>query len=527
MLSLAEHCGVGKPSLTRIVILVTNPRSARFCRFVATLAVVASTGCGDPGADGAVGDDAPNFETGGETTLARGISIEEIELNQGTRIPIGSAGDWIDGPDRLGFVIASRDSLLRVHYSVVADWEPRDIEARLTLVAPDKTTTVATQVATVEHSSQPEALDGTFWFELRNELGQTEAGTEYRVELWETVPGAGGQFAEGVAVNPSEGPEPIGFEAVAMQIKVVLVPIEYEGTLPDLSDAVQRQLVDNLYEQNPVTEVVWDVHPPVVYDDNLSSLASLLPVMSQLRSAEAVEPNVYYHAFVDVGAQSLGGVFGISDSASDEQADAASRVSATVLWSVKPATAADTFTHETGHAQGLAHVECPDTNAAEPDVGYPHPDGRIGAWGFGVRRKLVYDPAEAFDYMSYCSPTWVSDWTWNKTYARIRTLTAWDSEGTTSPRPTGTLLIRSGRSRARVAVVDGARLDSTRRTSPAKTGSSSRSRARSSRGGGRSTCSATVRPSGSKSRSRPSSSGSPRSPASARIRSATSIRAPS
>ena len=37
--------------------------------------------------------------------------------------------------------------------------------------------------------------------------------------------------------------------------------------------------------------------------------------------------------------------------------------------------------------------------------------------------------------MTYCGNAWVSDWTWNKTYNRIRTLTAWDYEGGASPTP--------------------------------------------------------------------------------------------
>lgn len=35
--------------------------------------------------------------------------------------------------------------------------------------------------------------------------------------------------------------------------------------------------------------------------------------------------------------------------------------------------------------------------------------------------------SEHTDYMSYCSPTWVSDWQWNATFNRIRTLSSWDA----------------------------------------------------------------------------------------------------
>jgi hypothetical protein len=377
-----------------------------------------------------------------ELTPARGISIDEIEVNQGTRIPIGYGGDWLDGTERLGYLIASRDSLMRIHYSVDENWEPREIEARLTLGFPDGTSKSLTHLKMVEESSQPYSLEGTFWFGLVADEGQTVAGTTYQVELWETVPGAGADLEEGLNINPADAPQLIGFESITMQIKTLLVPIEYNGVVPNLTDEIQQQVVNNLYEQNPTTEILWDVHSPVPYDSQLTDLGNLLPVMSQLRAAEGADPNLYYHALVDVGSVSVGGVLGISNLASDNKADSGSRVSATVLWSANPAVGADTFTHETGHAQGLAHVYCPNGNAAGPDPAYPHENGRIGNWGFGIRRFLMYDPDDAFDYMSYCGPSWVSDWTWNKTYQRIKTLTSWDFESNAGTgQPPKTLLI--------------------------------------------------------------------------------------
>ncbi|HLT39976.1 MAG TPA: hypothetical protein VK034_27035, partial [Enhygromyxa sp.] len=87
--------------------------------------------------------------------------------------------------------------------------------------------------------------------------------------------------------------------------------------------------------------------------------------------------------------------------------------------------------HEIGHNQGLSHVYCPQaaTEAAGPDPNYPHEGGKIGVYGFGIRNFRLYTPTAAHDYMTYCGNAWVSDWTWNKTYQRIKTLTSWDYEG--------------------------------------------------------------------------------------------------
>jgi hypothetical protein len=361
-----------------------------------------------------------------ELTPARGISILEVEINQGTRIPVGVGGDWVGPEDRLGYLIASRDSLMRVHYTVEEGWVPREIEARLTLNFPDGTSTELSDTRLVEYDSSPKNFNGPFRFGLVADAGQTIAGTEYHLELWEAGAGAGADMPEGEWQNPAVGSRLIGFEAVPMQIKSLLVPITYQGGTANLDEETTNTVQDNLYEQNPATEILYDVHPPLPYDGQLNNLGDLLPVMASLRTQEGAEPNVYYHALVDIGSQSLGGVLGISYVANDTKGDAASRVSATVLWTPDPTIAADTYTHETGHAQGLQHIECPNADSASPDPAYPYANGRIGNWGFGIRRFLMYDPDDAYDYMSYCSPSWVSDWTWNKVYRRIKTLTSWD-----------------------------------------------------------------------------------------------------
>jgi hypothetical protein len=376
-----------------------------------------SAGCGvnaDESALDQTGDTQDTQEF--VATPARGISILEVEMNQGTRIPIGVGGEWIAEVDRLSGLIASRDSLLRIHYTVDASWVPREIEARLTLDFPDGSSESFTDVRMVEGDSSREDIDSAFYFELIADEGQTVAGTRYSIELWERSPG-GESLPDGDWANPAAGAAPLGFQPQPMQIKTVLVPITYQDTTVTLDEAVTQQLLDNLYEQNPATEIIYAIHEPVPYDGQLIDLANLLPIIAELRSSENADPNVYYHAFIDVGGSSIAGLFGISYIANDTEGDA------------NPTLAVETFTHETGHAQGLAHVECPTVAAAEPDGAYPYADGRIGNWGFGIREFMMYDPEDAYDYMSYCGPSWVSDWTWNKVAQRVQTLTAWDFEG--------------------------------------------------------------------------------------------------
>lgn len=401
--------------------------------------LLAIAGCGveadSAGFDPNGGDTQDTQEV--EPTPARGISILEIEINQGTRVAIGVGGDWIAESERSGSLIASRDSLMRIHYAVEPGWVPREIEARLTLELPDGERKTFDDLRMIEGDSSRENFHGPFYFGLAAEFGETVAGTRYVVELWETEPG-GEALPERDWANPTAGPQPIGFEPTPMQIKTVLVPITYQDTTANLDEPTTQLIVESLYEQSPTSEILYDVHDPVPYESQLIDLVNLLPVMAELRSSENADPNAYYHAFIEVGSSSLAGLHGISYIANDSEGDANSRVSATVLWSPNPSFAADTYTHETGHAQGLLHVECPTENAVEPDPLYPYADGRIGNWGFGIRQLVIYDPDGVYDYMSYCGPSWVSDWTWNKVFERVRTLTAWDFEGQGTPGTSGT-----------------------------------------------------------------------------------------
>lgn len=223
-----------------------------------------------------------------------------------------------------------------------------------------------------------------------------------------------------------------------MQMKVVLVPIHYTGNgndrLPELSEANVKTLIDSLYEENPVQEIQYQVRGEIGYDKPMVNLGALLPIMSAVKSKDGADPNIYYHAFIDIGCPVVGcgayGVAGIAQMAGSGENASLARVAASVWWEDKDGSVkrtADTFVHEVGHNQGLAHVACPGVNAAGPDPNYPYENGKIGQWGFGIRSFTLHNPTATHDYMSYCGNAWGSDWTFLKTYDRIRKLTSWDT----------------------------------------------------------------------------------------------------
>ncbi len=67
-----------------------------------------------------------------------------------------------------------------------------------------------------------------------------------------------------------------------------------------------------------------------------------------------------------------------------------------------------TIAHELGHNLNLGHAPC--GTPGFPDRRYPYPDGSIGAWGYDFQDGGAVVPTSHKDLMSYCGPTWISDY---------------------------------------------------------------------------------------------------------------------
>jgi len=75
-----------------------------------------------------------------------------------------------------------------------------------------------------------------------------------------------------------------------------------------------------------------------------------------------------------------------------------------------------TFLHEKGHNFGRPHTPC----GVSGDSAYPHAGGTLGTvWGYDQRSGNFFDPAGTKDLMSYCSPSWVSDWTYDQVHSYL------------------------------------------------------------------------------------------------------------
>jgi hypothetical protein len=372
-------------------------------------------------------------DTGGnfDPVPARGISILTVEANQGIGTPIGVEDQWVSGAQRNARLVKDRDTLIRIHHQLDAAWTPREIEARLTITKPGAEPLVYTQRKEIVSDTIETDIEGGFFFGLVADEGEAAPGTQYQVSLWEVEPG-GEAFAEQFNINPASGSADVGFESTEMEMNVMFVPYSYtnQGTTPDVSDPIyQAILIDALYEQKPVVRINAEFHAPVAYNGTLDSdsgVCSMLSNVSQLWQQEGSPSNVFYVGLIDSG--NVGGVAGCAWGGSNISAN---------VWQTSKADTANTIVHETGHDQGLSHVDCANAEyppGQEPSTAYPdHPLGRIMATGFGVRSFSLYPWESTFDYMSYCEPSWVSEWTWGRTWDEIQQFTAQGDQVPTTP----------------------------------------------------------------------------------------------
>lgn len=300
-------------------------------------------------------------------------------------------------------IVAGRDSLVRVF---VDPEEGRPAAARLTVRDATGQSWVFEEWGMLPERSEPASLESTFNFHLEGKY--ITPHTELRVELFELVNCASHVPADSLARFPEQG----GFRLAAREVgplQLVIVPIRYwadgSGRWPDVSEEHLAELSAHLAAMFPVPSVEFLMHE--VVDTQLESLEEILGQMIQLRASENPAPQVAYFGLVnpsDTMQAYCGGscVAGVSAVGS-----ASGHSSSGVAVGFREATA-ETFLHELGHMHRLEHAPCGEPEGA--DLSYPHPDARIGVWGYDKRSRRLIDPAgSARDFMSYCDPAWISD----------------------------------------------------------------------------------------------------------------------
>lgn len=217
---------------------------------------------------------------------------------------------------------------------------------------------------------------------------------------------------------PNDGTTiPLGSQ-ITPDLKVTIVPIQYEGDgsgrLPDTSAAQIQIFHDTLYRMYPVSNVIVSVRAPYSWGQQVDATGNgwdqLATGLIDLRGQDGAAADDYYigsfeaassiQAFCDQGCVEGVGLL-------DGKNDPAARVALVLGYAGD--SAATTLNQELAHSMGREHAPCGSPDAIDPK--FPYGDGGIGVWGYDVLGSSWVDPRTVYDFMSYCQPVWVSDYT--------------------------------------------------------------------------------------------------------------------
>lgn len=194
--------------------------------------------------------------------------------------------------------------------------------------------------------------------------------------------------------------------ALALDVRTVpklwlrLVPIlqTERGTTGNVTEANKERWVSDLVAMFPISEYDVDVRTPYATSTTATTSAAWEQMVNEIAALRAVDGNerYYYGVLRHPGGAGIAGIGFIGYPSS-------------LGYDVLPAGAA-TLAHEIGHNMGRAHAPC--GNPGGPDPNYPHAAGGIGVYGFNVFTGEAKDPAREKDLMTYCTPEWISDYTY-------------------------------------------------------------------------------------------------------------------
>jgi hypothetical protein len=237
----------------------------------------------------------------------------------------------------------------------------------------------------------------------------------------------------------------------------VVVPIVVGGVAPDVSAeklAIFRARVLSMY---PLADISLSARAPITTAIAVSSSAGwdeLLDALYAERAADDPADNVFYYGLLTPTATfndycSNDCTVGLSVVADAGDVEERGSVGLGIFSDGSNSDAPDTMAHELGHALGRDHAPC---DVSLKDSGpFPYKGGKIGVWGFDSLNHLLLDPQVYGDVMGYCTPDWISDFTYRGLFERIKRVNA-EVSGTSAK----SLLPRAGAYRRVLVRANGA-----------------------------------------------------------------------
>lgn len=186
-----------------------------------------------------------------------------------------------------------------------------------------------------------------------------------------------------------------------LQIRFVPVRQSVNGMVGAVNNGNKATFADLAGRIFPLEKVTPTLHaiytssaPALQSDDGNGGWGQILGEMNALRISEG-SSYTYYGVVATTYNSGIAGLGYIGTPAA-------------IGWD-KGSSVGGIVAHELGHTFGRSHAPC-GTSPADPN--YPYPNAEIGVWGYDQGTGAVKDSVAMFDLMSYCSPAWISDYTY-------------------------------------------------------------------------------------------------------------------
>jgi hypothetical protein len=322
------------------------------------------------------------------------FSVEGVHLNQGSQRANGSIGG-----------VTGRAGLLRVLLRAAGDNDYRpDVLVRLfegnRLI---REVTVAGTQAGIPTRPNLGSRDDTWNIVLSAE----DVVEDLRVEV---IADPRGEVPD---TDVSDNRWPRGAGAAPLDVRslapfrIVVIPVNatFHSREAIINPANVEEFLADTRKWIPAGEIEYSFRPAFTSSANLTVTGDWSRLLSEIQSMRTAEGarDEYYHGIVPA-VQNVA-IGGLAYRPTSPQSQFRSGLSYDRL----PAASA-TIAHELGHNLGRPHAPC--GNPANVDAAFPHLNGIAGEVGYDILLNTLAN-ADAADYMSYCSPRWTSDYTYD------------------------------------------------------------------------------------------------------------------